>query len=563
VLVKARSCGLLLAVLASACLLTSGVAMADVTDQSVAYQVDAAHDGWLQGVNFPTPLAQEWSDTFAQDVSYPLVVNGTVYVTAVPANGSDSELFALSEATGNIVWQQDLGGQYTSPGLAYDAGRVFAVDSGGLLVAYNATSGTIDWASQLPGQYMFSSPPTASGGIVYVGGAGTGGTLYATSEATGALLWSQSVANGDNSSPAVDASQVYVSYPDNYYAFNRTTGALDWHDALGGDGGGGRTPVVADGYVFIRDFTAPGGVFSASDGSLGAPLGSTTAPAVANGTAYELDGSLLEAVPNDGFGPIAWTFSGDGQLDTAPLVIGSTVWVGSASGELYAVDGATGQQLWSTDVGTPILGPDENDAGAPAGLAAGDSSLLVSAGKTLVAFAASGATVASPAPAPGGTGGTAAPEGAGGAAAPGAVAPVPGATDSINAASTSAGAASSDQRAVLAQAAALRHAISKRATVRRILADRDVQLTIKAQSAGRVVVEWFVVPAGTSKQVLLAIGRLSFARAGSRSLELRLSALGERTLARTQGGADILASAEFVRPDGQSAVAQVRFRLGG
>jgi len=127
--------------------------------------------------------------------------------------------------------------------------------------------------------------------------------LYATNEATGALLWSQPVANGDNSSPAVDSSHVYVSYPDNYYAFDLTTGALAWHDALGGDGGGGRTPVAADGHVFIRDPTASNGIFSAGDGSLQGPLGSSTAPAVANGIAYELDGSLLEAAPNDGAGP--------------------------------------------------------------------------------------------------------------------------------------------------------------------------------------------------------------------------------------------------------------------
>ncbi|HTU87981.1 MAG TPA: hypothetical protein VMF57_20550, partial [Solirubrobacteraceae bacterium] len=65
----------------------------------------AAHDGWLQGVEFQTPLQQQWTDAFGGDVSYPLVVSGTVYVTAVPAGGSGSSLFALSETTGKILWQ--------------------------------------------------------------------------------------------------------------------------------------------------------------------------------------------------------------------------------------------------------------------------------------------------------------------------------------------------------------------------------------------------------------------------------------------------------------------------
>ncbi|MBV9606246.1 MAG: PQQ-like beta-propeller repeat protein [Solirubrobacterales bacterium] len=547
---KVGRCGLIVVALLWAGVVSAGPAVADVTDQSVAYQVDPAHDGWLQGITLQTPLQEGWSDTFGGDVSYPLVVNGTVYVTALPPGGDDSDLFALNQTTGKVLWQHDLGTGYAWSGLAYDGGRLFAVNSGGLLTAFDAIDGTIDWSRQLQGQYMFSSPPTAVGGIVYDGGAGGGGTLYANDEATGAMLWSQSVANGDNSSPAVDGSNVYVTYPDNYYAFNRVTGALSWLDALGGDGGGGRTPVVADGHVFIRDWTAPARIVSAAGGALEGPLGSTTAPAVANGIVYELDGSMLEAVPEDGLGPIAWTFSGDGQLDSAPLVIGSTVYVGSSSGELYAVDGVTGQQLWSTNVQSPILAPDEQNVSQPlTGMGAGGGSLLVSAGRTLVDYA--GPEITTPTP------GVPAPPATGTGPSPGTTSPASGA--SVGTSSSVAGTASS----AVAQAAALRGAISPRARLGRIIARHGVQLTVQASGAGRMVVEWLYVPAGATKPVLLALGRLVFTGAGSRSMRLRLTAAGARALSRARGGAPVLALGEFVPTQGPPIVVQKGFRLRG
>ncbi|HWE11803.1 MAG TPA: PQQ-binding-like beta-propeller repeat protein [Solirubrobacteraceae bacterium] len=220
-------------------LTSAAPALADAGSQSVAYQLNPAHDGYASGVVIAPPLTRAWSDAFSGAVSYPLVVGSTVYVSAV--GGSATTVDALDRATGATRWQHAIGGTYPWSGIAYDGGRVFVVNSDGLLTALDASTGDTVWSTQLPGQYSFSSPPTAVGGIVYDSGAGNGGTVYATSEAGGALLWSQPVANGDNSSPAVDGSNVYVTYPDNYYAFNRLTGALVWHDTPGGDGGGGRT----------------------------------------------------------------------------------------------------------------------------------------------------------------------------------------------------------------------------------------------------------------------------------------------------------------------------------
>ena len=366
------------------------VARAAIADQSVAYQLDPQHDGDLTSVPLTPPLAKQWSDTFSNGLSYPLVVNGIVYLSAGPTGSSDaSTLYAINEATGGSLWSRTLGSaSYGWSDIAYDAGRVFGVNEGGLLSGVDAVTGALDWSVQLPGQYSFTAPPIAVDGIVYVGGAGSGGTLYAVDEQSGRLLWTDPVANGDDSSPAFDGTNVFVTYPCQYYAVAAITGATAWQDDNGCSGGGGDTPVVADGHVFIRDWTSPGLIVNSSTGATQGPLSATQAPAVADGTAYELSGPTLEAVADDGLGINSWSFAGDGGLVTAPLVTDGVVWVGSSSGNLYALNPATGQELWSTNVGTPLSAGSTGYVGAPfTGLGAGNGALIVPAGDSLIAYA--------------------------------------------------------------------------------------------------------------------------------------------------------------------------------
>jgi outer membrane protein assembly factor BamB len=131
--------------------------------------------------------------------------------------------------------------------------------------AFDAASGAATSSLQLRGQYAFSSPPTASGGRraasggrVYTGGAGWGGTVCAVDASTAAVEGTASVANGDNSSPAVSSSGVHVSYAcGQAYGFRPRSGALLWHRATGCSGGGGTTPVLTGGRLYVRDFSFP------------------------------------------------------------------------------------------------------------------------------------------------------------------------------------------------------------------------------------------------------------------------------------------------------------------
>jgi len=367
-------------------------ALASPADQSTAYQLDIAHDGDIADAALAAPLAQAWAISLPGAISYPLIVNGMGFVTA-----ADKKLYALNQATGSTVWSHSIGGTYPWSGLAYDRGQVFVVNNSGLLTAFDPTTGSIAWSVQLPGQYFFSSAPTAANGIVYIGGAGVGGTVYAVRERDGRLLWTQPVENGDQSSPAVDAQAVFVSYAcQQSYAFARAAGTLLWHHAGNCEGGGGKTPVVASGTVFIRDGFGDL-MLSASTGAVLGAFDAGPVPAVANDVAFMLNSSTLSAIADAGQGSTAWQFTGDGNLDTAPLVVGGLVFVGSSGGNLYGLDAAAGTTSWSTNVGSSIPAPDEQNVSQPlTGLGAANGTLIVPVGNQLIAFRTSGAITTPP-----------------------------------------------------------------------------------------------------------------------------------------------------------------------
>src|SRR4029078_3620365 len=70
---------------------------------------------------------------------------------------------------------------------------------------------------------------------------------------------------------------------------------------------------------------------------------------------------------------VLWSFAGDGQLQSALLGVNNYVYAGSASGKLYAVNAATGQQVWVTQAGASIPYVDEHNVSQPVtGFAAGE-----------------------------------------------------------------------------------------------------------------------------------------------------------------------------------------------
>ncbi len=355
---------------------------------AVAYQVDPQHTGAQPADVLALPLCLRWQTTFPGAVSYPLLADGRVFVTvATPAQGGPS-LYAVDAHTGATLWgPMALGGAYQWANAAYDAGRVFVVNSSGQLQAFDASTGAAIWSQSLPGQYLFSSPPTAFEGTIFVGGAGSGGTLYAIDEVSGSVVWTAPVENGDDSSPAVSKDGVFVSYACNQaYGFNPVSGAELWHFSGPCEGGGGKTPVLFGGSLYTRDRSNGDLILSSASGTESETYASTPTAAFSAQQMFRLNGGTLSA-NSLASGALTWTFSGDGSIQTAPLVVGSNVVVGSGTGELFVVDATTGQLVSSVDTGSPIAAPDEQNVSQPlTGLAEADGVLVVPAGPSLTAY---------------------------------------------------------------------------------------------------------------------------------------------------------------------------------
>lgn len=165
-----QTCRLALAI-ASFSLAPLAARAGTINPDAVAYQDDPAHDGSVTFQNFSATPVKQWSVNLGGAVSYPLIAQGEVFVTArSPISGVN--LYALNAQTGLINWNVNLNSIYWADSAAYDNGKVFVFNNNGsssTMNAYNAATGSLIWSSPLEGQYGFSSPPTASNGIVYTG----------------------------------------------------------------------------------------------------------------------------------------------------------------------------------------------------------------------------------------------------------------------------------------------------------------------------------------------------------------------------------------------------------
>ncbi|HTB57510.1 MAG TPA: PQQ-binding-like beta-propeller repeat protein [Polyangia bacterium] len=357
---------------------------------AVAFQVDVAHTGNQTASTLTPPLTRVWSVDFgdsADFVSYPLIVDGRVFVTGSTQAGAVSNLRALDLATGQPLWGPiNIGGVNEWANAAYDGGQVYVAIGSGLLTDFDAGTGAMVWSKKLPDQNDFSSPPTAAGGMVYLGGAGLDGTVYGVDGRTGTVIWSAPTAGGDISSPALSADAVFVSYACvQAYAFARTDGTPLWHHDGGCVGAGGATPVLWQGSLWARDTSLNNLVLDATSGAELGAFSATVIPAFADQRGFFLTDGTLRALDVT-TRTILWTFAGDGALGSAPLVVNGVVYVGSTSGQLYGLDPTTGTMLWSDTLPWGVSPSGEFGLAPVAGLGAGGDALVVPAGNHLVCY---------------------------------------------------------------------------------------------------------------------------------------------------------------------------------
>ena len=355
---------------------------------AVSVQINNAHTGAVNFKSASLPTAAAWTVNVGNTPTYALIVSNIVYVVATqPGAGVASQLFALDGATGKTVW-----GPVNLPGSAaitYDSGMLFAVDGAvspdnAQVTALDAATGSIKWTTPVSGQFPNQSPPVASQGLVYEL---DDGALTVLNELTGVAVWGDGV-TGSNGSVAVTADGVYLAQPCTAIDYQPLLGTRIWAVNTGCEGGGGDTPVVANGQIYAPINTPPsyqGNVYDAESGILVTPFSYFRIPAVTATTTYALSNGTLQSI-NWGTSQVNWTFAGDGGLTTPPIVVNNYVFVGSTSGNLYGVDATSGSLLWTQNMGAAIPTATGWAYQDPSGLAAGDGLLVVPAGNTVSAF---------------------------------------------------------------------------------------------------------------------------------------------------------------------------------
>jgi outer membrane protein assembly factor BamB len=347
---------------------------------AAAYQINAAHTGAQPRDRLRLPLERRWSHDFGETgLSYPLIADDHVFVTV------RSHLYALARDTGEIAWGPvDLGGTDGWSNAAYGRGHVIAVSDGGAIGAFDSRTGVAAWQTTLPGSGSVHSAPVIFDGRLYT--SRMDGRLYASSIEDGSEVWRYAVENGWQSSPAVSEAGVFACYLcSNTYGIHVETGARLWYNLGTCTGGGaGTTAVLADGRLYTR---GPAGnwVLDAATGERLELFAAGPAPALSDGILYAVNDGILAATPV-GKTSALWRF-GDGSITTAPIVVGSTIIVGTVSGQLFAVDRTSGHVKSQDQLSASIAPSNEKATDAPlTGLAAADGLLAVPAGTELVAY---------------------------------------------------------------------------------------------------------------------------------------------------------------------------------
>jgi outer membrane protein assembly factor BamB len=375
-------------------------------DESTAWMANPRHDNQLSGSPLQPPLAVRWDVPLGKTISNVLVADGRVILVRADASGAP-QLTALEAATGRVLWSIA-----TAAGrIAYDGGRVFATQGTGV-AGFSADNGARLWTTDLQADYGVPEL-VADGGTVFAFMNEPGSKVAALRGSDGGIVWTSPTLHSGTSSPAVDATRVYVGLGGGQtFALNRTTGAIAWHYTTCCSGGGG-TSVVLNGdrvYAEAEGFK----VLSAASGQMvGTYIGH-------NGTDYSqpaFAGSLGIFRPATGLiaagpdGATAWTFAGEALRPLTANGHAYSVVFGSGIDDraiLVALNLASGAPQWCVDLGVRDY-PD----GVVGPISGGQGLLVVPVDDRLVAFGNGGGAAPCPPPPPPGAPGTPAPAGGG------------------------------------------------------------------------------------------------------------------------------------------------------
>jgi outer membrane protein assembly factor BamB len=378
---------------------TSGsvnVASLPPSKDAVAFQINPQHTGSISFNSVTLPAGAAWSVDVGGSPSYALIADGKVFVTSQTTDGAQVQgsLVALDQSTGAIAWGPipipiGIGGGLNA---AYDSGSVF-LSTGTQVQAYDAQTGALEWTASPPAATSFTTV-VAANGLVIAGSDGNSNLATAFKEDTGLIIWQQDKVDS-GIYPTVTVDGVYLGAEGNSEDLDWATGDLIWQNAPEYSSFHNAIAVAANGVLYSPNTTEfesyNGTEFDADTGSVLGGFNTYFVPAIGTQTGYflsgsEVQGGTLSAV-DLGSGAVLWTFTGDGELMSSPLLVNGYVFIGSASGKVYALNASSGSIAWQQNVGAAIPnGPPWGNGVPTSGLSAGDGLLVVPAGTRVTAY---------------------------------------------------------------------------------------------------------------------------------------------------------------------------------
>jgi hypothetical protein len=370
------------------CWVAGMAAPAGADDSTRMDRVDAQNTNAVTDSPLRPPLRIRWQVNPAEPTWQAYVDDGRMFgVQQVP--GGDTHVVARSLATGAELWRKTFpfgdGAQILT---AVDAGRVFVVYSPYVregrvaqVHALDAASGANAWTTSVPArQGLPRGRLIVDGGQLFFLAHENNVSLHALRQSDGARSWEVGDLFNSNGGPVVDADRVFLTFGDQTRAYRRTTGELLWQSAVGPVGGEAtRQPTLFGGRLY-------------SDGSL--VLDPATGATVGNwpgGGELGFAGSIGVHTRYEGtrmFGPGFDTTLFETGGKGRNLIAGNHLYLPSGDGGrvLYSV-GFDGKPDWCHTVSAPTSvasGYTDRDATLP--VAAGDGTLIVTAGDAIIAF---------------------------------------------------------------------------------------------------------------------------------------------------------------------------------
>ncbi len=350
---------------------TTTISAAAAPGNWAMFQRDFTHSGSVSGdVALPQGNLKWNFQTDDPIFSSPSVVDGRVYFTT-----GDRRVIALDGQSGDLIWERKTTGPVNStPAIAGD--YVFYGLRDGRMVSLDRDTGELLWDFKTD-NFVFSSP-TIHHGVAYLGSGD--GKLYAFDAKTGEIRWTYRARRPIVTSPAVNGEVIaVVSQGGKLHIVDINTGKLRLDYRLTAVTNG--SPAFKGDYVYTLDES---GTVRAVDwrkktlpfektarwirtqlfvwgmvNTLPPQKGLVWATRTGRGERFSntpaISGEMIYAGSFAGnlyaldlaIGDVIWTFRADASIIASPSVAGQTVYIGDKDGRVYAVDALTGEQQWT------------------------------------------------------------------------------------------------------------------------------------------------------------------------------------------------------------------------